>query len=328
MDKVYVVTGVSGHVGNTIVRKLLNRGAEVTGLRYPGEPDYFPQIRTITGDLLKKETLIPLFQTEKKIIVIHSAGYVSVRSDEEARLWNVNVVGTRNMIELSLQYHVEKFIYISSVHAIPEKEELITEVTSFDAGQVTGAYAKSKAVATQSVLDAVGVGLPACVVHPSGIIGPYDYKNGQTTSTLKAFMQGKLLMGLMGGYDFVDVRDVANGVLACAKKGKVGECYILSGHFYTIKELLDQMGMITGRKPPKIYLKGCDLRWVAGLVEKCSKLFRRSTIFTPYTLYTLDSCAHFSCEKAKRELGYHSRPMEVTLRDTVKWIRIEIFHLK
>ena len=95
-----------------------------------------------------------------------------------------------------------------------------------------GPYAKTKAEATQAVLEAVKQGLNAVVVHPSGIIGPYDNGNNHIVKLAKDYISGKLLAGVIGGYDFVDVRDVAKGCIAAVDKGEVGECYILSNRFY------------------------------------------------------------------------------------------------
>ena len=106
---------------------------------------------------------------------------------------------------------VSKLIYVSSVHAIPEKEDggIITETYDFDPGKVVGLYAQTKAKATRAVLAASKKGLNAYVVHPSGIIGPGDYGNGHSTQLIIDYIKGRLVAYVNGGYDFVDVRDVA-----------------------------------------------------------------------------------------------------------------------
>ena len=121
----------------------------------------------------------------------------------------------------------------SSVHAIPEKPKgcIITEDCEFSPGLVDGDYAKSKATATELVFDAAKRGLNASIVFPSGIIGPGDIQGGSFTSMAKSFLSGKLPFAVRGGYDFVDVRDVAKGILACSESGEPGKGYILSGHY-------------------------------------------------------------------------------------------------
>lgn len=211
----YIVTGASGHLGNVLVRKLLKRGEQVTGLLLPGEKPPACGMRTVYGNVCEKESLRPLFLSGTEAVVIHCAGCVSISSYDGLKLWNTNVLGTRNLVELAEEYNVAKFIYVSSVHALPEREkgQQITEIQDFDDTLVVGDYAKTKALATRCVLQEAASGFPACTVHPSGLIGPYDPGAGQMTRLLKLFLKGLLPAAVAGGYDFADVRDVADGIL-------------------------------------------------------------------------------------------------------------------
>ena len=111
-----------------------------------------------------------------------------------------------------------------------------------------GDYAKSKAAATELVYDAAACGLNASIVFPSGIIGPDDLQGGSFTSMARSFLAGKLPFAVRGGYDFVDVRDVANGILACSESGEPGKGYILSGHYVTIHRMLQIIGAAAKRR--------------------------------------------------------------------------------
>ena len=119
---------------------------------------------------------------------------------------------------------------------------VITEDCEFSPGLVDGDYAKSKATATELVFAAAERGLNTSIVFPSGIIGPGDLQGGSFTSMAKSFLAGKLPLAVRGGYDFVDVRDVANGILACSESGEPGKGYILSGHYVTIRKMLQLVG--------------------------------------------------------------------------------------
>lgn len=145
---------------------------------------------------------------------------------------------------------------MSSVHAIPEMayRETIYEAGFFSAASVVGGYAKTKAEATQSVLDASRKGLQAVIVHPSGIIGPYDKGNNHLVQLVIEYMNGKLPVCVKGGYDFVDVRDVAAGCLLAAEKGKQGQCYILSGHYLSIQDMLSGAGKYCNKKSCRQFL--------------------------------------------------------------------------
>lgn len=319
----YLVTGMTGYLGSVVVRYLLERGNHVAGLLLPGEKNPFPDVPAVIGDITDKESLQHFFAPHPGSIVIHCAGFVSISAFDRQKLWNVNVIGTRNMVDMAVQFRAKKFIYISSVHAIPEQPDgvAIAETEYFDSTMVTGDYAKTKAEATKYVIDAARQGLSACVVHPSGMIGPYDPGQGQMTTVLKMFLRGQLPAGVKGGYDFVDVRDVAEGIIECCDCGKSGACYILSGHGYSVKDFLELAAKSADRKPPQLYLSPKLLMPFAVLWEKLLHCLGKSTVFTPYSLYTLCSNSRFSHEKASRELGYTTRGRDETIADMVQWTK-------
>lgn len=317
----YIVTGASGHLGNVLVRKLLNRGEQVTGLLLPEENPPVPGMRTVYGNICEKESLRPLFLPGQKTVVIHCAGCVSISSYDGLKLWNTNVLGTHNLVELAEEYGVKKFVYVSSVHALPEPEngQEITEIREFDDALVIGDYAKTKALATRYVLREAASGFPACTVHPSGLLGPYDPGAGQMTRVLKLFLKGLLPAAVAGGYDFADVRDVADGILACCERGETGESYILSGHYYSIREFLDLAAQTVHRPSVRFCLPRGLACAFASVSERVSHSLGKSTILTPYSIYTLGSNSNFSHKKASECLGYHTRSREETVRDMVGW---------
>ncbi len=167
---------------------------------------------TVIGDVCAKSSLADFFKdADSRTCVIHCAGIVSVASRPGPRLYQVNVGGTWRVLRQCMEHDVGKMVYVSSVHAIPEKPEgcVITESADFSPGLVDGDYAKSKATATELVFDAAKRGLNASIVFPSGIIGPGDVQGGSFTSMARSFLAGRLPFAVRGGYDFVDVRDVA-----------------------------------------------------------------------------------------------------------------------
>lgn len=273
----YIVTGAAGHLGSTILRQLKDRPVEVVGLILPGERPAVKaeNIRYVTGDVCRMQSLQALFAGAdgQNTTVIHAAGLISIAEQVSPKVQEVNVNGTANMLAVSRQHAVRRFVYVSSVHAIPERArpQVIREVKHFSPDVVTGEYAKTKAAATQLVLDAAAQGFPALVVHPSGIIGPFDLGRNHLTQMMVEFLQGKLFACVSGGYDFVDVRDVAKGVLLAAEKGIPGECYILSGHYISIKNLLSMAGWFADRKGPLIIPMW--LAKFARLVLRCSRFF-------------------------------------------------------
>lgn len=179
MKKLYIVTGAKGHLGNTIIRMLRKQKQEVRGLILPNEIGVNNQnVTYYRGDIRNKDSIKPIFKNSEKyeIIVIHTAGIISIENKITSNMYDVNVKGTKNLLHLALEYHASKFIHVSSVHAIPEGDKLhvLKEIKKFSEKLVKGGYAKTKATATEMVLTYVKKGLSVIVVQPSGILGPYD----------------------------------------------------------------------------------------------------------------------------------------------------------
>lgn len=327
MDELYIVTGGYGHLGNTVIKELLKRGKDVRALVLPSDnpiPLEGLNVRTVKGNVCDITSLEPLFATDKPrdVIVIHTAGIVTIASKFQQIVYDVNVTGTKNIIAQCLKHKVKKLVHVSSVHAIPEIADraVIKEIEKFHQDDVTGLYAKTKAEATQAVLDSVKDGLDAVVVNPSGIIGPNDYGHGHITQLIMDYLDGRLTSGIDGGYDFVDVRDVADGIIAATQKGRSGECYILSGGFHSIRELLSILHDVSGKHRIRSFLPIWFVKLTAPMAEFYYKLLKQPPLFTKYSLYTLASNSNFSNEKAVSELGFTTIEFSKTLKDTVDWL--------
>lgn len=170
MKRLYI-TGAAGHLASTIIKYLRDTDCLIRGLILPsesGEDDR--QITYYKGDITKIESLEEIFSGLEcnEVIVIHAAGIISIGNEVTPLLYNVNVKGTKNIIEQCMRHHIKRLVYVSSVHADPETEEkaTISETAKFSKDTVTGAYAATKAEATKAVLDAVQNGLDAVVVAP------------------------------------------------------------------------------------------------------------------------------------------------------------------
>lgn len=323
--KLYLVTGAAGHLGSVVTLQLIKAGQKVRALVLPNEAHVPEQADIFFGDIREQGSIKHCFENlnGSDLVVIHCAGIVSITSKFDQTLYDVNVTGTKNVVDLCVANNVSKLIYVSTVHAIPERPKgmVISETTDFDPDLVIGSYAKTKAEATAYVLAAAKKGLNATVVHPSGIIGPHDYGKGHLTMLIIDFCKRKLTSGIDGGYDFVDVRDVASGIIVATEKGKPGGCYILSNKFLKISELLLMLHNITGIRKITTILPFWFVKASAPLAEFYYKLRHQPPLFNAYSLYTLNSNALFSHQKATAELGYHPRDLMDTLTDTVDWLK-------
>lgn len=328
MEEIYLVTGVTGFLGREVAKQLIRQQKKVIGLRLPGDKAHLlPEgVEYIMGDITKPYSLTKFFEQAegKTAVLIHCAGLVTVASEEE-QAWNVNVDGTRTIVDMCEKYHISKLLYVSSVHAIAEKDEgqLISETKEFSASKVEGIYGKSKAEATAYVQKASERGLYTIIVHPSGLLGPEDYTGGYMTEMVRSYLRGRFPFAVKGGYDFVDVRDVADGIIRCTERGKSGETYILSGRYVTVKDIFDLLSKISGRKKAYGTIPLGAVRWIAAFCERVEKAFGKPLLVTPYSIYTLGSNGNFSHEKAEKELGYSVRPIEKTLTDIVLWLQKE-----
>ncbi len=320
MKRLYIITGANGHLASTIIRYLRNTDCHIRGLILPSEHGMDDrQVTYYHGDVSKPESLQEIFSYAEcnEVVVIHAAGIISISDQENPLMNKVNVEGTRNIVAQCIRHHVKRLVYVSSVHAIPQsKAATVTETDSFSKDAVVGAYARSKAEATQAVIEAARQGLDAVIVHPSGIIGPYDPGKNHIVQMIQMYISGRLPAGISGGYDFVDVRDVAKGCIAAVDKGQSGECYILSNRYFTVHELLSYArDAIGGRK--KLCIPISFARLFAPFLQWIARMTHTRPLYTRYALYTLSEQTHFSHDKATATLGYRPRDMRETIEDTI-----------
>ena len=334
-NRYYLLTGAAGFLGTNICMQLLEAGCKVRALVLRGDKSvkFIPeQVEVVLGDLTDAPSLEPFFTVPEGCtsVVIHCASMVTVNPNYSEKLMAVNVGGTRNIITKVLNHpECEKMVYVSSTGAIPEQPHgtPITEVSKFtpcDPRKVVGAYSQSKATATQMVLDAVQVmGLKACVVHPSGILGPNDHAIGETTNTLLQIIKGEMPMGMQGSFNLCDVRDLAAGTIAAVDKGRIGECYILANKTVTLKEMCDMLHAECNAKKIKFYLPLDLADKIAAGLEKQAEKTGKMPLMTTFSVYNLARNNEFDCTKARTELGYTTRSYEETIHDEVQWMIAE-----
>lgn len=330
-NRIYLLTGAAGFLGSNICLQLLEAGCKVRALVLPNDKSvkFIPkEVEVVIGDLTDAESLEPFFSVPEgmKSVIIHCASMVTVDPAYSEKLMAVNVGGTRNIITKVLAHpECEKMVYVSSTCAIPELPHgtKIKEVDKFDPcdpAKVVGAYSQSKAKATQMVLDSVRVmGLKACVVHPSGILGPYDHAMGETSSTVLQIIKGEMPLGIQGSFNLCDVRDLAAGTIAAVDKGRVGECYILANETVTLKDMCEMLHAECNAKKIAFYLPLDLADKIAQGLEKQAAKTGKKPLMTTFSVYNLARNNEFDYSKAQRELGYTTRPYQETIHDEVQW---------
>jgi dihydroflavonol-4-reductase len=317
-----LVTGATGHIGNVLVRILNERGERVRAMIMPGE-DPAPlnglDVEIIEADVLDYQSLLKAF--DQIDVVYHLAGIISILPGKDHMLQAVNVIGTRNVIQAARSCGVRRLVYTSSIHALKRVPDgiVIDETVPFDIEHALSSYDSSKASASLDVLTAVQSGMDAVIVCPTGVIGPYDFRRSELGQLILDCVEQKPMLYVDGAYDFVDVRDVAQGLILAGDKGRCGESYILSGERIAVLDIIKIVQEILGRRLFSLKIPFSLARFTAKLMPIYYRLSHVKPRFTSYSLATITSNSFISHTKAGLELGYHPRPLRESLTDTVKW---------
>lgn len=321
-NRTVLITGVCGHLGTCLALTMLEKGFEVRGLVLNGEDSSFldSRIKVYNGDVRDKESMNAMFEGTDNPVFIHAAAVISIKKGYSKDLYDINVGGTANVISLCKEHGVKKLVYIGSVDSLYSKGRncLVQEVDGFFPEKLFSPYAKTKAMAARLVQAS---GLEYCIILPSGMIGPDDYKRGLMSMVFSLYLNGKLRAGVSGGFDFVDVRDVAKAVANASVMEKTSETYILSNTFSNTTELLNELLLLAGKKPLKTSLSVGFIKLVLPFAGLYFKLIKERNPLTMESTRLLGKNIRFSNEKAKKELGFSARPVIHTLKDFLSFAR-------
>ncbi len=319
-----LITGATGHIGNVLARHLLQRGEKVRAFVLPGDslvPLQGLDVEITQGDVLRPADLEKAMKGVQ--VVYHLAALITIMPGKNEKVRQVNVEGTRNLLAAAQKAGLRRVVYTSSIHAIQRAPQGVTidETLPYDPSNPYGAYDTSKAQASLLVQQAAQNGLDAVLVCPTGVIGPYDFRVSLMGAGILRYWDGKEVQYFPGGYDYVDVRDVAAGMIAAAEKGRRGESYLLSGGYLSNRELVETGRRITGGKYPLRELPLPLVHLLSRLMPLYYRLSKTSPQLTPYAVEVLQSNANISHAKATRELGYTPRPLPESLSDALYWFK-------
>lgn len=321
-EKISVVTGASGHIGYALVKALQAKNEKFRILIRSDSKifDGIPCDKAF-GDVTDPASLEMAFEGAE--VVYHLAGVIDVGNGKNDMVWQVNVQGTMNVVEACKKCGVRRLVFASSVDAVKPLNggNLMMEMSHFDPDEIKGIYGKSKAEATRYVLEHSDDQLEAVAVFPAACIGPYDYKVSSPGEMVRMIMRGRLPVSLaFGGYNFVDVRDVAAGMIGAAAKGVAGECYLLTGEVISSNDIIALIAGSCGRKPPRLKMPLWLAKSLAPLAEVFYKLSGSKPLFTRVSIEILTYNCNFCHAKAQQALGYNPRPIAESIRDMVDWI--------
>lgn len=330
-NELYLVTGAAGNLGSSVAARLLEEGKKVRGLVLKGDPAAarLPKgVDICIGDVTDTRSLESFFNAEEgtELIVIHCAAIVTVNPNFNQKVYDVNVGGTKNILNACIERKVKKLVYVSSISAIPELSpgQAITEIDHYNPDAVIGFYGKTKAEASQVVMDmAEKHDLDASIVFPTGICGPDDYAFGPVASFLIDYCAGKLPAGVEGSFNAVDARDLADAIVTCCRKGRKGHGYILGNECVTMRQMFHLLSKLTGTKEIKMILPVGIAKLLGKLCDLGEKITKKPMRMTSFAVYNLIRNNVFDCSKAKRELDYRTRPFAESVEDTIDWLRRE-----
>lgn len=316
------VTGASGHLGANLVRLLIDKKWKVRALIHHDRRALEGlSIERISGDILDGESLKQAFTGAD--IVFHLAGRISVVRWDHKEVEAINITGVQNVVNACIATGVKRLIHISSFHAHkqePLKEPLDESRPLLDAGNYPP-YNHSKAEGERIVTAAIVKGLDAVIINPTGMLGPNDFKPSHFGTTILSMARGKLPALVNAGLNWVDIRDVADGMINACEHAEAGSKYILSGHWVTLHDINQQVADITGVRPPRVVLPMWIAKVCAPLATFYDRISGRRPLFTSISMEELESNPDISHAKATKELGYTPRPLEQTIADTVEWFR-------
>ncbi|HEY32792.1 MAG TPA: SDR family oxidoreductase [Dehalococcoidia bacterium] len=316
------VTGAAGHLGANLVRALINKDWRVRAVvHHDTKALEGLNVERVSGDVLEEESLKSAFDGVD--VVFHLAGRISIVSWDSQIVEAVNIDGVRNVVNACKTIGVKRLVHTSSFHAHkqePLDEPLDESRPLIESGNYPP-YNYSKAAGERIVRAAIEQGLDAVIINPGGMLGPNDYKPSHFGTTILSIAKGRLPALVNAGLCWVDIRDVAEGMITACEHAEAGSKYILSGNWVSLVNIAQQVTTMIGVRPPPVVLPMWIAKSSAPLATFLDRIRGKQSLFTPIAMKELESNPNISYAKANRELGYEPRPLEQTLSDTVDWFQ-------
>jgi dihydroflavonol-4-reductase len=316
------VIGAAGFLGNVLCRSLLKTAYTVTAADLNATSAVSLQdlpINKIDLDIRDIKRVEQLIQGHD--VIIHLASLIRITKDTDNSMHEINVTGVKNVANAALMTGIKKFIYISSIHAfyrfpadkiIDENRELALSDDEFD-------YDKSKALGELALSDVISKGLNAIIISPTCFIGPYDYQPSLMGAAIHDFYHKKIIPYLNGGFNFVDVRDVAETIINAIDNGVSGERYIVGGEWLTIKKMIEMIHGVNHSKGIKIKIPTFLAYFSAYMNLLKWRLTHKEPAYSNQSLAHLKFHRFIDDTKARKILNHNPRPLTETFNDVFNW---------
>jgi dihydroflavonol-4-reductase len=320
-----LITGASGFIGSAVVRTFLDNGFTVRAFIRWSSPRTnllgLP-VEIAEGDIMDRVSITSALKGIR--YVIHVAADYRLWTRNPSRLIEVNVKGTKNVMEAALRSGVEKIVYTSSVCTVAKGsgQESANELHTLSATHAFNPYKRSKVLAEEAVRGLVAsANLNVVIVNPSAPVGPRDIKPTPTGRMVLDCAAGRMPAYMDTGLNIVHVDDVAQGHLAALEHGSAGERYILGGENVRLRDLLSQIAREAGCPPPRLKLTTPIVYPFALASEAAAWVTGKPPLVTRDSLRMAREYMFFDDTKARAALGYRSRPYQEGIGAAVAWFR-------
>lgn len=317
-----LVTGAKGHIGNVLIRLLHEKGHNDLRLMVSsGSAEHVQAFAKEVKCCDIRDARAVSEAVRGCTDVFHLAGFINMSASNKQLLYDINVGGVRNIVNACREHGVKRLVHVSSIHALaPSAQGCVDETIDDNPARISDEYGRSKLGGTLEVLDACQKGLDAVVVFPTGVIGPHDYRSSMSGIMFKKYIHAHgLQLYFDGQYDFVDVRDVADGIYRAWTQGEKGEGYILTGAPCSIRQMIEQIARCTGVSFKMLRVPTWVVKACARVTPLYYAIAHKTPVITKETVDVMVSGVNICGDKAHQKLGFTPRPLEETMRDTVEW---------
>ena len=305
------ITGATGHLGNNLVRLLLDKGISFqlcqrqSGPALAGLP-----VKAALGDIFDRDFLSQ--QIHSGDTLIHIAALIDLKNNQPDESDRINHLGMKTIVDFCLDQHV-RLIYISSVDCIHREKTqvLIREPETIDPTSLQSNYAISKAKGTQYLLEKMeNKRIDAVILYPSAVIGVNDFKPSAAGNEIRRALRRRIFFYIKGGYNFIDVRDCARAILSCIEEPISGS-YILAGYNRTLVEFYREIAKSQGHRALYIPIPAMIARAFVHLIPNFSRMMIDAV---------LDNY-HYDNLRMRQDLISELTPFSQTVKDTIEWFQ-------
>jgi dihydroflavonol-4-reductase len=315
------VTGGTGFIGGRLIGRLRERGDDVVALvRSPEKAAALRDLgcELVEGDLSSTDAIRRGMEGCDAAFHVAAVYKVGIPKSERPAMHDANVGGTERVLDAAIDAGVKRIVYVSTIGVFGNtKGEVVDESYRHPGKDFLSCYEETKYLSHLVALDRIEKGAPVVIVQPGGVYGPGDHS--EIGNFIDQTRTGKLKLKMFPecGFNLVHVDDVAAGILLAHDKGEIGESYVLGGQLSTMGELVDKVSALSGRRPPRLTLPPVLMKMsipigplvgrVMGFPPNLAELIRTSD---GVTYWATD-------EKARRDLGYAPRDLDIGLEQTL-----------